>query len=144
MIFLDTNIFLRLLTAASNPATTRMKEQVRQLFDDIEDGSVDAITSELVLHEVFYVLVSKHWYSLSTADAIRAVQPLLRNRSLQIRAGDKSVVMRALDIWEANPKLEFADSVIAARCEANEWELATFDEALGTMTNLRRWSPLAP
>ena len=38
---------------------------------------------------------------------------------------------RALDLG-TKPKLEFADSVIAARCEINGWELATFDETLGS------------
>ena len=57
---------------------------------------------------------------------------------------DRSVIFRALDLCEARPSLGFADSVIAARCELNGWELATFDEKLGSLTSVTRWQPTDP
>ncbi|HYP59865.1 MAG TPA: type II toxin-antitoxin system VapC family toxin [Thermomicrobiales bacterium] len=141
MIFLDTNIFLRLLTKATTGATQQMKIQVRTLFNDIQSSRVEAMTSEVVLHEVFYILTSKRQYGVPSADAIAMLRPLLRFRSLRLGPGDKEIVLRALEIWEQNLKLEFADSVIAARCEVNGWELATFDETLGSVPHITRWQP---
>ena len=141
MIFLDTNVFLRLLTKATTSATQQMKIQVRTLFNDIQSSRVEVMTSEVVLHEVFYILTSKRQYGVPSPDAIAMLRPLLRFRSLRLGPGEKDIVLRALEIWEQNPRLEFADSAMAARCEINGWELATFDEQLGSLPNLVRWQP---
>jgi predicted nucleic acid-binding protein len=141
VIFLDANVFLRFLTAPVDGPGARMKGQARDLFHAVRAGTTGATTTELVIHEVCYVLTSKKHYGLAHHEAIRLVRPLLRFRSLKLASGERQILLRAFEIWEGNPKLEFSDSVIAARCEANGWELATFDEQLGSLPNVSRWMP---
>ena len=139
MIFLDSDIFLRFLTAPTDDASALLKERARDLFHGILSGSIEATTSEVVLHEVSYVLTSRRQYGIPASEVIRMLRPLIVLRSLKLGAGEKSVVLRALDLWDRHPTLEFSDSVIAARCEANNWELATFDEQLGSLPEITRW-----
>jgi len=141
MIFLDANVFLRFLTAPTDAATARAQEQATQLFEQVRTRQVEATTTELVLHEVLFVLTSRRQYGVPYVDAIQALRPLIHFRSLRFGSGEKDIILRALDICEQNPRLEFADSAIAARCEANGWELATFDESLAAVPSVTRWQP---
>jgi predicted nucleic acid-binding protein len=144
MIFLDANFFLRFLTVPADDFSARAQGQAKMLLAAVRDGAETATTTELVLHEVCFVLTSKRHYGYASADAIQVVRPLLRYRSLRLGPGEKEIILRALEIWEQDPKLEFADSAIAARCEANGWELATFDERLGSLPSVTRWQPTDP
>jgi predicted nucleic acid-binding protein len=65
---------------------------------------------------------------------------LLRLPGLKFGRGEKRVFLRALEIAAAQPKLEFADAVIAARCEGTELQLATFDEQLAKQPGVTRWT----
>jgi predicted nucleic acid-binding protein len=142
VIFLDANLFLRFLTQPTDHNSRRFQQIASDLLHDIRAGAVEASTSELVIHEVCFVLTSKRQYGLSHDDAIRMLRPILRFNALKFSPGDKRIILRGFEIWERNPRLEFADSVIAARCEANGWELATFDEdLLGTFPTITRWRP---
>ena len=141
MIFLDANIFLRFVAPAETAAQKRMQDTAEYVFGLLDRSQLEATTSEVVLHEVCYVLTSKKQYSLTAAQAITAIEPILRLRSLKFPSGDREIYLRALEVWKSNPRLEFSDSVIAARCETNGWELATFDEQLGSLPNLTRWNP---
>ena len=140
MIFLDTNIILRYLTTPTNTFSARAQEVATELLENVRAGRVEVFTTELVIHEVLIVATSRRHYGMTAALAIQLVRPLIRYRSMRFSPGEKDIILRALDIWERNPKLEFADSAIAARCEANRWELATFDEELGSLPGITRWS----
>ncbi len=54
---------------------------------------------------------------------------------------DSTIYLRAVEIWAQHPRLEFSDSVIAARCEAEGHELATFDRHFGRIEGLAQWAP---
>ena len=54
--------------------------------------------------------------------------------------GDKTFSLRTLDVFSAHPRLEFSDSVIAARAEAHGAQFATFDERLASMPLVDRWT----
>lgn len=141
MIFLDANIFLRHLTQATSLETERMQAIASSLFEAIERGDVEATTTEVVLHEVTYLLTSKKHYALTWEQTAAYVAPLLRLPGLKFARGERRIFLRALEIAAAHPKLEFADSVIAARCEGTEMALATFDERLGVLPAITRWRP---
>lgn len=143
MIFLDTNIFLRHLTEAPDLRTNRLQDVAEELFLAVEDGTVEVTTSELVLHETMYFLTNQQFYNHPVEQAVRSVRALLQLRGFRLSTRERVVLFRALDLFEARPSLGFADSVIAARCEANGWKLATFDEQLGSLPNVSRWSPAA-
>ncbi len=143
LIFLDANIFLRHLAPSSDIFTQEMKQSASWLFASIRTGSVDATTSELVLHDVFFMLTSKRHYSLPVSDVIEMVEDLIQLRGFKFPPRVQETILEALFIWRIRNNLGFADSMIAAQCRINGWELATFDEALGSMANVQRWSPSA-
>lgn len=141
MIFLDTNVFLRHLTQAPSAHTQRLQDIAENLFLAVEEGTVEVTTSELVLHETLYFLTHRDFYNFPVEQAVISIRSLLQLRGFRLSASERVVLFRALDLLQDRPSLGFADAVIAARCEANSWELATFDEQLGTLPNLTRWSP---
>jgi predicted nucleic acid-binding protein len=141
VIFLDANIFLRHLVAPTIPATELMQEIANALFAAVGRGEEEITTSEVVLHEVCYVLGSKSHYGLPPETIVSYLAPILRLGSFKLPRGDKQIYLRAFEIFGANPKLEFSDSVIAARAEHLGVPLATFDEALGRLPVVDRWVP---
>jgi predicted nucleic acid-binding protein len=145
MIFLDANFFLRYLVQPSPGDPNGQANQViaTALFAAIDHGEEEATTTEVVLHEVCYVLASKRHYNLPPADIATYLAPILRMPGLKLARGEKRLYLRALDIYVAHPVLEFADTVVAARCERLGVPLATFDERLGRLPFLTRWRPPA-
>ena len=141
MIFLDTNVFLRHLTEAPDARTQRFQDIAEALFLAVEEGTAEATTSELVLHETMYFLTHRNFYNYPTEQAVTSVRALLQLRGIRLSTSDRMVIFRALDLLEERPSLGFADSMIAARCEHHGWELATFDEQLGSLPEITRWSP---
>lgn len=141
MIFLDANFFLRYIVRVETDEQLRMQRIAEDFLLALESGATEATTSEVVLHEVCYVMTSRRQYDASVDEAVTALEPILRLAALKFPSGDREIYLRALSIWQKYPKLEFADSVIAARCEVNGWELATFDKRLGSLPTVTRWQP---
>lgn len=137
MIFLDANMFLRVLGGGSS-------EQVQQALDvirRIQRDDILATTSEVVIHEVCYLLESKRHYGRDVQEIVNAVSGILSWPGFRFPTGEKELYLRALDLWAQHPKLGFADSVIAARCERDGHELATFDRHFRDLPFLRFWQP---
>ena len=107
MIFLDANIILRLLTTATSPKTRRMKAQARALFHQIERGEIPATTSEVVLHEVAYVLTSSRQYALRPEEAVPLLESILRKRGMRFPGDDSTIYLRAVEIWSSIPGSSF-------------------------------------
>jgi predicted nucleic acid-binding protein len=143
MIFLDTNIFLRHLAQATDSHTIRLQNEAERIFLAAEEGHLEVTTSEVVLHETLYFLTNRNFYNFPMDQAVRLVRALLQLRGFHLSASERVVLFRALDILEARNSLGFADAVIAARCEANGWQLATFDKALASIPEVTRWQPTA-
>ena len=128
MKILDTNIFLRNLTAPRTPQDSDMYATASALFARIADGIEDAITIETVVHEIFYILCSSAGYGLSHAQAVRLVRPAIRHRGLHLPR--KAMVLRAIQAFEQNSKLNFTDCLLAVYATADEHDLTTFDRDL--------------
>ncbi len=144
MIFVDTNVFLRYLTPATTSADLPRKAQARNLFDKLETGDVLATTSEVVLREVCFILGSPKHYHLSAVQIAPDLSAMVQWPGFVFPMADKSVYIRAFELWEEHPRLEFSDSVIAARCERHGHELASFDRHFDAFPGVRRWQPEAP
>jgi len=141
MILVDTNVFLRYLTTATSEATERMQREALSLFRQIESGDLQATTTEVVLHEICFILCSAKQYGFDPDRVVVYLRTMLGWPGWVFPPGDKDVYLRALDIFAEHPKLEFSDSVIAARAEAVGAQLATFDERLARMPFVERWVP---
>lgn len=141
MIFLDANIILRLLTPPATPEDDSRKIIVRRLFERVANGEVEVTTSELVLHEVAYVLCSSKQYRYPVAEVAPVLRDMIQWTGFSIPAGDLRIFLLALELWERHPRLEFSDAVIASRCDWAGHELATFDSHFDAIPFLTLWQP---
>lgn len=139
MIFLDTNVILSLLTEPTSDETRRMKQIARELFQSVEAGREEVTTSEVVIHEVCYILASRKHY-MQPPDRIAAyLFDILLLPGFKLNEAERAVYLRALERFAEHPKLGFADAVVATRAERQGIPLATFDEYLASMPFVTRW-----
>lgn len=141
MIFLDTNVFLRFFAPSTSEATERMKREAHDLFAAIKRGAIEATTSEVVLHEVCYVLRSSRQYGLEAGRVGSSLQPILGLAGMTFPGRDVEIYVQALEWMRAFPRLSFADAVITVRAQSIGAELVTFDEYLASMPFVKRWRP---
>lgn len=141
MIFLDANVILRYLVVPSTPEIRAMAETARTLFAAVERGEEEITTTEVVLHEVAYVLAAKTHYGLPVAEVTSRLRTILGVPGFRLARGQKRLYLRALDLWDAHPTLGFADAIVAASVEARGIPLATFDAHFDRVPGLPRWSP---
>ena len=102
MTFLDTNVFIRYLTA-DDPAKAARCER---LFDKVAKGREQVATHVVVIAEVIWVLTSR--YGLPKTRVVDALTPLISLDGLQL--DDKDHVLSALEIFRAKP-IDFVDAV---------------------------------
>jgi len=140
VIFLDSNVFLRYLTPPIDDATRSMQEVAIDLFERVERDALDVTTSEVVLHEVCYILSSPRQYGNAPSAFVPSLASLIAFPGFRFPRGDQALYGRALELYLEQPKLEFSDAVIAARCEAAGHTLATFDRHFDAIPTVQRWS----
>jgi predicted nucleic acid-binding protein len=141
VIFLDTNIFLRAIVQPTTPETVLLAQQARALFLAVKRREEEVTTSEVVLHEVVYVLAAKAHYARTPADIASDLRPILRLSNLKLPRGMKRLYLRALDLYVTYPKLGSADAIVAAHVEQRGVPLATFDRDFDRLTFVGRWQP---
>lgn len=130
MIFLDTNYFLRYLVHPDTPESEEMARTARSVFEAVAQGSEQITTTEVVLHEVAYILASKAHYNQTVEDI---------TRGLRMHPGAKRRYLRALDLWDSQPRLGLADAIIAASVKEQDIPLATFDSHFASVPSIRLW-----
>jgi predicted nucleic acid-binding protein len=136
VIFLDANVFLRHFGEPRTAVDAERAELASALFDRVRDGHPVVTTSEVVLHEVCFILTSpRHYGHLSTEVATDFIQ----YAGFRFPPGERELYLRAFELWRERPKLEFSDSVIAARCDAAGHDLATFDRHFDAIPTVSRW-----
>src|SRR4051812_17673301 len=128
MKLLDTNIFLRNLTAPKTPQDEAMHTAASALFARIADGVEDAATIETVVHEIFHILCSNTGYARSHEQAVRLVRPAVRHRGLHMAR--KAMILSAIEVFERNSKLDFTDCLLAVYANEDDHDLTTFDRDL--------------
>lgn len=118
-----------------------MKRESRELFAAIQQGAIEATTSEVVLHEVCYILRSPRQYGLEAGRVVSSLQPILGLSGMTFPGRDVEIYIQALERMRAFPRLSFADAVISVRAQALGAELATYDAYLAGMPFVTRWVP---
>lgn len=134
-------MILRYLTIPTTPELRAMHEAATALFRQVGRGEEEVTTTEVVLHEVAYVLAAKAHYNLPVADIAAALKSFLRLRGLKLPTGERRLYLRALDLYAAHPRLGFADAIIAERVRAAGIPLATFDAHFDRLPGITRWQP---
>ena len=141
MILLDANIFLRYIVTPSTPEIRVMAETAKALLASVERGEEEITTTEVVLHEVAYVLASKTHYGLPASEITTALATILRLPGFRLPRGEKKRFLRALDLWETYPALGLADALIATTAMTRGAALATFARDFDRIPDLTRWQP---
>lgn len=141
MIFLDTNYFLRYLVQPETPESEEMARMARSVFEAVAQGLEQITTTEVVLHEVAYILASKAHYNQTVEDITRGLRLLLGMPGFRLPPGAKRRYLRALDVWDSHPRLGLADAIIAASVEEPDIPLATFDSHFTSIPSIRLWPP---
>lgn len=126
MILIDTNVMLASLRQPITSHDVRHHQQSVALLGDVASNEEQALLPEIVLHECFYVLVMRD-QDVSVEAFCGLFRRMLMWSGWAMSKEETQIYIRAFDILNDNPKLEFSDAVIAARAEAHDAELATFD-----------------
>lgn len=100
-IFVDTNIFIRFLTADE----PRMSEDCRLLIQRAEDGELELHTSLLVVAEVIWTLRSR--YRIPRAEVVALVRDLMGLRSLRVE--QREMLDAAIERYAAT-NVDFIDA----------------------------------
>ena len=139
MKFVDANVFLRYVVEARTAEDERMQERSGAFFDTVEAGDLEATTTDVVLHEVFYILCSKREYGMNHQDAVRAMSPLLAMRSLHLP--QRRLILRAVELFAAHDFLDFSDALSISYCEAEGHDLVSFDRGISRVPGVVRSEP---
>jgi predicted nucleic acid-binding protein len=135
--FIDTNVFVRFLTR-DDP---QKADACAALLIRIRDGAEDAMTTEAVVAEVFYVLTGRV-YATSSVKVAENLRVVLSLRGLRIEG--KQAILGALDVIETYPTLDFEDALIVSRMNgAGISELYSFDRDFDRVPGITRLEPAA-
>jgi len=134
--FLDTNIFVRLISGDDSVKATACLA----LFQRLRDGSEEATTSESVLAEVVYVLSSSKLYRMPREDIRDGLGELLAIDGLRVAQAD--MCRRALDLFAGNADLDFEDALSVAHMEDRHIaELYSYDRDFDGVPGVTRIEP---
>ncbi len=133
--FVDTNIFIRLLTG-DDPEKA---ERCLLLFQRVQKGEAILHTSEAIIAEVAYVLASRATYRFPRGEVVAGLRPLLSLSGL--RLDDKAMIFRALGLWESS-NLDFEDCLAVAQMQKLGLEgIFSYDRGLDRVPGIIRQEP---
>ena len=137
MRFLDTNVILRYLTRDDEAKA----EACYRMFQRVRRGEEVLITCEAIITEVVYVLSSKRApYRLNHQEIRDRLSPILTLRGL--RLPNKSIYIRALDIYASSPALDFEDTLAVAHMERRGvTEILSYDRDFDSVAGFQRVEP---
>jgi len=131
--FVDTNVFLRFLTG-DDPAKF---ERCRRLFEQALSGAVTLHTSELVVAELVWTLLS--YYELPKPQVIEKVGQILNTPYLTVTNQD--ILAEALVLWSRH-NCDFIDAYNAALMRRQALtDVMSYDTDFDLFPSLRRQEP---
>jgi predicted nucleic acid-binding protein len=139
MIFVDSNVILRYFISSSEPHLIQLRRKAVALFDAVGRGELAITTSEVVLHEVAYVLTSKRIYGVPRADVADYLTIIVNLPGMKLPRGEKRLFLQAIDSFGRHPNIKMADALVLARAQKQRIPLATFDRALDRLPYAESW-----
>ncbi len=137
MRFLDTNIFIRYITGDDEDKA----EACYELFQRVQRGEEEFVTSESVVAEIAFVLSSRRGaYQLDHEEIRSRLLPILSLRGL--RLPQKGVCLSALNLYGNSPFLDFEDALSLAHMERNGiTEIVSYDRDFDRVPAVQRIEP---
>jgi predicted nucleic acid-binding protein len=133
--FLDSNIFIRHLTndhPVHSPACFA-------LIQAVEQGRVQAWTSDIVVAEVIFVLSSKVLYNVGRATIRDLLLPIINLPGIKLP--NKRMYERVFELY-TSLNIDYADAYNAALMESRKQpELYSYDTDFDRIVGLRRLEP---
>ncbi|MFZ1812783.1 MAG: PIN domain-containing protein [Candidatus Saccharimonadales bacterium] len=120
MIYVDTNIFVRMIMRDDHEAARRAFDMVHASPDD------SLVLTEVVAHELCYVLANNSRYNMSHYEIATSLREILA--SPQFRA-EKNVAA-AVEMFANHSSLDFADCLLAVKANHSRSGVMTFDRPL--------------
>jgi predicted nucleic acid-binding protein len=135
MMFLDTNVILRYLTADIPDKA----ERCMALLERADRGEIILVTSEVMIAEVVYALSSPRIYRLER-DRIRdLLMPIVTLRGLRLPS--RQVVIDALELY-ATQRVDFEDALAVAHMRAESiHEIVSYDTHFDSIPGINRVEP---
>jgi len=131
--FVDTNVFLRFLTR-DDPTKF---ERCRRLFEQAVAGSLTLRTSELVIAEIVWTLLS--YYDLPKSVVIEKAGQILNTPNLVVT--NQEVLIEALVLWSRH-SCDFIDAYNAALMHRDGLtELLSYDADFDPLPIISRQEP---
>ncbi len=115
-----------------------------KLFESADGGEVEITATEVVLHEVLYILTStstNNGYGLTPDEACARISPLVGMPGF--KHPNKRSILKALDLWAEYPRLGFSDCLTAAYAQQHQLSVASFDSDFDVLPGLIRYQPAA-
>lgn len=135
LLFLDANIFLRYLTQ-DNPD---QGQRAYAILQQVENGTLQVMTSEAVITEVVHVLSSKALYNVPRPVIRTRLAAVITLKGLRLR--HKRMYLRALDIYEGTT-IDFVDALSVALMErAKITTILSFDRDFDKIPGITRQEP---
>lgn len=103
--FIDSNIFLRVLVKEEE---TSFRDCLK-LLEKVQNKKIIALTSDLVLAEINWVLES--YYKFSKEKVVAALEGIVNLKGLKIK--NSTNISQALELYKEN-KVKFIDALIAS------------------------------
>ena len=133
---LDTNIIIRHLAGDHDDHSPR----ARRAFQELHAGTRTATLTEAVLVESVQVMSSKVLYNFPRSEIRRHLSTIVRLKG--VRLPRKRRYLRALELYEAHPRLSFVDALLAAYAEESPPAMVlSFDQAFDNVPGLTRQEP---
>ncbi|HEV2109192.1 MAG TPA: PIN domain-containing protein [Thermomicrobiales bacterium] len=133
--FVDTNIFIRLLTQDD----AEKSAACLALFKRAESSAISLSTSESVIAEVVYVLSSPALYRISRPELVAALSPVIASRGLEIE--HKASILRALERF-AVTRFDFEDCLSVEHVKRKQLDgLYSYDRDFDRMPEVQRLEP---
>ncbi len=134
-LFLDTNLIIRFLTKDA----PKQAEKARQVFVQLEAGTLTVTTSEAVIVEAVHILSSKVLYNVSRQEIRRHLRNIIILRGLKI--ANKKTYLRALDLY-VSTNIDFVDALSVAHMErAKLTTILSFDRDFDKISSITRQEP---
>ena len=134
--FVDTDVIVRLI--AKDDAARAAAAAA--LFARVEIGQRRVVAPSSVIHDVVYVLGSPRLYAMPRSEIRAALATLLGLPGFVVP--DRSVLLRALDVYVQRRRLDFGDAmIVAAMAEAGATNLYSYDADFERVPGIERRPP---
>jgi len=132
-IFVDTNLFLRYLTK-DDPAKY---DRCRELFKKTVEGKVSLFTSEMVIAELIWTLLS--YYKVPKAEVIEKVSIIISTPNLHLP--DKAIIADSLILY-SQKNIDFIDAYNALFMKFHGLgKIYSYDEDFDAIEGIEREEP---